>query len=173
MHYDLYMRVDTNTRGHHQWFYFSAVVPANMVGKTVTFRVVNFTKPMALYTSGMRICYARRGTSYTWWKGGKNIKYGKSHCVRRPSFDPARVIYYSMLSFDFNFNKMKEGEKIYFAYCFPYTFTQLTHFLRGLNFVHKDSEIFKETVLCKSLSGVDVPLITISSRMKSDPKGYN
>jgi cytosolic carboxypeptidase protein 2/3 len=21
--YDLYMRVDTNTRGHHQWFYFS------------------------------------------------------------------------------------------------------------------------------------------------------
>lgn len=20
--YDLYMRVDTNTRGHHQWFYF-------------------------------------------------------------------------------------------------------------------------------------------------------
>lgn len=22
--YDLYMRVDTNTKGHHQWFYFSA-----------------------------------------------------------------------------------------------------------------------------------------------------
>ena len=43
--------------------------------------------------------------------------------MRRPSFDPARVIYYSMLSFDFDFNKMKEGEKIYFAYCFPYTFT--------------------------------------------------
>jgi len=21
--YDLYMRVDTNTRGHHQWFFFS------------------------------------------------------------------------------------------------------------------------------------------------------
>jgi hypothetical protein len=21
--YDLYMRVDTNTRGHHQWFHFS------------------------------------------------------------------------------------------------------------------------------------------------------
>ena len=25
--YDLYMRVDTNTRGHHQWFYFSVEVP--------------------------------------------------------------------------------------------------------------------------------------------------
>lgn len=45
--------------------------------------------------------------------------------------------------------------------------------MRSLNFVHKDSEIFKESVLCKSLSGVDVPLVTISSRMKSDPKNYN
>ena len=69
--------------------------------------------------------------------------------------------------------KTKESEKIFFAYCFPYTFTHLTQFLRSLNFVHKDSEIFKESVLCKSLSGVDVPLVTISSRMKSDPKNYN
>jgi cytosolic carboxypeptidase protein 2/3 len=23
LEYDLFMRVDTNTRGHHQWFYFS------------------------------------------------------------------------------------------------------------------------------------------------------
>ena len=23
--YDLFMRVDTNTKGHHQWFYFSVV----------------------------------------------------------------------------------------------------------------------------------------------------
>ena len=27
--YDLYMRVDTNTRGHHQWFYFSVETPPN------------------------------------------------------------------------------------------------------------------------------------------------
>jgi hypothetical protein len=23
LEYDLFMRVDTNTKGHHQWFYFS------------------------------------------------------------------------------------------------------------------------------------------------------
>ena len=28
-------------------------------------------------------------------------------------------------------------------------------------------------MLCKSLSGVDVPMLTISSRLQSDPKGYN
>lgn len=45
MNYDLYMRVDTNTRGHHQWFYFSVQVPPCMQKQTLTFRVVNFTKP--------------------------------------------------------------------------------------------------------------------------------
>ena len=28
-------------------------------------------------------------------------------------------------------------------------------------------------MLCKSLSGIDVPLVTITSRLKSDPKFYN
>lgn len=35
MCYDLYMRVDTNTRGHHQWFYFSVLVPPSMENQTV------------------------------------------------------------------------------------------------------------------------------------------
>ena len=49
----------------------------------------------------------------------------------------------------------------------------LQNFLRELSLGVSESEIFRESVLCKSLSGVDVPLVTISSRLKSDPKGYN
>jgi len=30
-----------------------------------------------------------------------------------------------------------------------------------------------ESVLCKSLSGVDIPMVTISSRLNSDPNEYN
>ena len=40
--YDMYMRVDTNTRGHHQWFYFK-VNNKEKVGK-IKFNIVNFTK---------------------------------------------------------------------------------------------------------------------------------
>ena len=40
--YDMYMRVDSNTRGHHQWFYFK-VNNQNKIG-TVKFNFVNFTK---------------------------------------------------------------------------------------------------------------------------------
>jgi hypothetical protein len=140
--YDLYMRVDTNTHGHHQWFYFSVETPPNYGQKTVTFRVLNFTKPQSLYTSGMRICYAKKSENYAWGKGGENIKYGRSRLIRRHSPDPAKVIYYSMLSFTFDFDKVKDNEKIYFAYCFPYSFTMLQSFLREINLNYKETDTF-------------------------------
>jgi len=121
----------------------------------------------------MRISYAKKSENYAWGKGGENIKYGKSHLIRRHSSDPAKVIYYSMLSFTFDLTKVKDKEKIYFAYCFPYSFTMLQSFLREINLNYKETDIFKEGVLCNSLSGVEVPLLTISSRLKTDPKGYN
>ena len=57
--YDLYMRVDTNTRGHHQWFYFSVSYKEHFKGQKVRFNIVNFTKGQSLYTQGMRICVAK------------------------------------------------------------------------------------------------------------------
>lgn len=41
--YNLYMQVDTNTRGHQQWFYFRA--KGGSKGKTYQFYIMNFTKP--------------------------------------------------------------------------------------------------------------------------------
>ena len=45
--YDLYMRVDSNTHGHNQWFYFKAISNLNMKAK---FNIVNFTKRKSLFT---------------------------------------------------------------------------------------------------------------------------
>jgi hypothetical protein len=52
--YDLYMRPDTNARGHHQWFYFRVVSRTNL--GPVKFNIVNFTKRRSLHENGMRIC---------------------------------------------------------------------------------------------------------------------
>jgi hypothetical protein len=41
--YNLYMQVDTNTRGHQQWFYFR--VRGGKKGQEYTFNIMNFTKP--------------------------------------------------------------------------------------------------------------------------------
>lgn len=34
-------------------------------------------------------------------------------------------------------------------------------------------EHLMESVLCKSLSGVDIPMLTITSRLRTDPGGFN
>jgi hypothetical protein len=47
MEYDLFLRIDSNTRGHTLWFYFS-VQNGNKLGK-ITFNICNLTKPKALY----------------------------------------------------------------------------------------------------------------------------
>ena len=49
--YDLYMRPDTNSKGHHQWFYFK-VTSKKALG-AVKFNIVNFTKTHSLYETGM------------------------------------------------------------------------------------------------------------------------
>lgn len=83
--YDLYMRVDSNTRGHHQWFYYS-IQNQKFKGK-VKFNIVNFTKKAALYSQGMRLnIFSSKEveklklqnmniTNEGWTKGGENINY--------------------------------------------------------------------------------------------------
>jgi hypothetical protein len=71
--FELYMRVDTNSRGHHQWFYFS-VQNQNNIGN-VNFSILNFTKSHSLYHQGMRICVKEDGA---WQKSGNLISYKPS-----------------------------------------------------------------------------------------------
>ena len=52
--YDLYMRADTNAKGHHEWFYFKAFSKKPL--GPVKFNVINFTKNRSLYENGMRVC---------------------------------------------------------------------------------------------------------------------
>lgn len=47
--FDLYMRVDTNTKGHLQWFYFS--VTWKEMNSSVRFNICNFTKEKSLYSA--------------------------------------------------------------------------------------------------------------------------
>ena len=64
--YDLFMRVDTNTKGHHQWFYFSVKHSSTFYRKAVRFNIVNFTKEDSLYNQGMRICVSNESRGYFW-----------------------------------------------------------------------------------------------------------
>ena len=57
--YLLYMTVDTNTRGHQQWFFFSARNGGK--GQKYHFKIRNFTKSHTLFGSStkgesMKVC---------------------------------------------------------------------------------------------------------------------
>ena len=57
------MNVDTNTRGHQQWFFFRV---RNMKKDTkYKFNIWNFTKPKSLYQEGMK----------PMWRSKKKCKY--------------------------------------------------------------------------------------------------
>lgn len=66
------MRVDTNTNGHRQWFFYS--VRNNKAG-TVKFNIMSFKKKFSLFQRGMKpfVCSVKSGGK--WVPGGTNVKY--------------------------------------------------------------------------------------------------
>jgi len=78
--YDLYMRVDSNTIGRNQWFYFS-IKPIK--ARTIKLNILNFTKNDSLYRQGMRISI--HSPHKLWHKGGENITYKPSKLTQELS----------------------------------------------------------------------------------------
>lgn len=85
---------------------------------------------------------------------------------------------YYVATFEYEFEN--ENDLVYFAYCIPYTYTMLLSYLRDLSAnqksIHhkglflsnkilsnfKENKYMKITKLCTTLSGIDVPLLTIT-----------
>ena len=79
MEFDLFLRIDSNTRGHTQWFYFS-IQNGSKTGK-VTLNICNLTKANTLYDQGMRpyIFSKRKYEKYKvpWQQDGENVTLGE------------------------------------------------------------------------------------------------
>lgn len=156
--YDLYIRNDSNTSGKNQWFFFSVTNSADE--REIKMNIVNFCKQDSLYTQGLQPCIFRPNKPKKGWHYMcENIKYSFSK-VNKTLVN--KRIYYS-LSFTLNF---PAGETLQFAYSIPYTYSDLLKYLEGL----KESKYLKREVLCKSLSGIDVPLLTVTDHGSRDKK---
>lgn len=74
-------------------------------------------------------------------------------------------LYYA-LSFEIRF--MYDNDTVYFAHCYPYTYTNLVEDVRRwCCFQNKDK--IRKTVLCKSLAGNDVDMLIVTN-FSSDPQ---
>jgi cytosolic carboxypeptidase protein 2/3 len=156
--YDLYIRSDSNTYGKNQWFYFS--VTNNGQEREYKFNIVNFSKQNSLFTQGQQPCVYRESVpSKGWHFIGDNIKYTLSKINK--TIINKRIFY--CLSFTFIF---PGSELIRLAYSIPYTYSDLCGFLKYIQI----SPYIKRDSLCKSLSGVDVPMITVTDEESLENK---
>ena len=155
--FELYMRADANTRGHYQWYYFSVTVGT---ARTVRFHLLNFTKNESLYSQGLLpVVFVEAQPHLSWHHAGLDVRYGPSKINR-----PQRRTYFS-LSFSYAFQQLG---KVYFAYAVPYCYSFLRSSLTQLS----TQECLRSDVLCKSLSGVDVPVLTITNFQSGTAKPH-
>ena len=156
--YDLYIRTDSNTYGKNQWFYFS--VTNNGEEKEYKFNIVSFSKQNSLYTQGLQPCVFRENMPNKGWHYMvENVKYINSKINK--TLINKRFFY--CLSFTLVF---PGKEALKFAYSLPYTYSDLCKNLAK----HETCPYIKQEILCKSLSGVDVPMVTITDEESKEQK---
>ena len=115
-----------------------------------------------------------------WKRGGYDINYKSSKLnalIEKSLLDDGHapnsdVVLnhprFYQLSFTYDFNLMVQDDT-YFAYSFPYTFTRLSNFIKEIKSDPQVMDYTKDcTPLCSSLSGIDVPYLTITSRVHED-----
>ena len=155
------MRVDSNTRGHHQWFYFK-VENKEKVG-AVKFNIVNFTKRQSLYMHGMRVNVKSmldveertqklppeaegKLPNDGWVKTGDKITYKLSKLSQpAASYNPnygnqggeevpviRPVRRKKYYQLSFEYTFKKKNDEVYFAYAIPYTFSKLHNLLKDV-----------------------------------------
>ncbi|XP_041650862.1 cytosolic carboxypeptidase 2 [Cheilinus undulatus] len=168
--YELTLRTDLYTRKHTQWFYFRV---RNMkAGVTYRFTINNLMKSSSLYSQGMRpLLYsetAARDQGVGWQRIGSNIRYYRNLNQNTKDANSDPITLYS-LTWTFQFPY--DSDTCYLAHCYPYTYSQLQHYLRQISSNPAVTSYCKLRVLCHSLAGNPVYVMTITSPSVSKVEG--
>lgn len=117
--YDLILKPDYNTKGHTQWYYFKiSNVRAN---KQYRFNIINLMKPDSLYNHGMRPLLYSETEAKKYGKGWQ--RQGNDVCYYQNSMKRKNSGYYYTLTWNTTFKH--DNDTIYFAHCYPYTYTDM------------------------------------------------
>uniref|UniRef100_A0A8D0EYH2 Peptidase M14 domain-containing protein n=1 Tax=Strix occidentalis caurina TaxID=311401 RepID=A0A8D0EYH2_STROC len=158
--YQLTWRTDLYTSRHTQWYYFQ--VNNMQAGMPYHFTIVNFTKHNSLYKCGLRpLLYSEADAKkhkVGWRRTGDEIKYYKNNAGQ------GRRQYFS-LTWTFQFPH--DQDTCYFAHCYPYTYSNLQEHLVAISKDPVKFKFCKIHILCHSLAGNIVYVLTITSPPRS------
>ena len=122
--YNLLMQNDINTSGHTQWFFYQ--VRNTRKNLSVQFNIMNFTKPDSLFNYGMKVSiYSEKRSEKSegaigWHKGGERISY-YGNGIKKDVCYTSKGYYTASFTYKF----LHDDDMVYFAYCFPYTYSDL------------------------------------------------
>jgi len=157
--YNLVLEFDTETEGYTQWFYFC--VENYKAPHNVRFNIVNLMKNDSLYTKGMKPLAKSLAAGGLWTRSGNCVAY-YLNSYERPVSSSKSPRYYYTLTFTYTFEA--PNDKVYFAHCYPYTYSDLYDFLSTLG---NYSSIHRVNPLCKTLSGNTCPVISITQNIQT------
>ncbi|XP_030621197.1 cytosolic carboxypeptidase 2 [Chanos chanos] len=158
--YELTLRCDLYTNKHTQWFYFQ--VRRMKSGVTYRFTIANLMKASSLYSAGMRpLLYSERAARLKgkgWHRAGTNIRYYRNYCEQE-----GKALYSLTWTLQFPY----DDDTCYLAHCYPYTYSQLQRYLRGVVSDPAKASYCKIRVLCRSLAGNSVYVLTVTAPSNS------
>eukprot|EP00795_Rhopilema_esculentum_P011655 gene11655-21902_t len=161
--YELWLRFDLYTNKHTQWYYF--MVQNAKPGVQYRFTIMNFVKAGSLYSDGMRpLGYSEidaENKGIGWVRTGTNIRYYRNDIK---FFDGIKERNYYSLTWSCSFQN--ESDTYYFAHCYPYTYSDLQDYLALLASDPARSRCCKQRILCRTLAGNLVYVLTITAPSK-------
>jgi hypothetical protein len=158
--YDLILNMDFNTRSNTQWYFFS--VENTRAGKTYRINIINMIKPDSLYNFGMKPLMYSVTDAKKSGKGGKGwVRCGTDICYYQNNMKRKNGGNYYSLTFSVVFGY--DYDTVYFAHCYPYTYTDLCTYLRTLTADPKKKQKIKTSVLCQTAAGNDLEVVTITN----------
>lgn len=158
--YDCFMRVDSNTGGHLQWFNFKVKGWRKLLKYRIN--ICNFQKDKCLFARGMRpYLYSQKRNEKEkigWTQEGENVRFEKRVLTA------SRVYEFEirqMFRLSFEYYTPYDEDEIQIAYCVPYTYSQLGDFLQRLSRRSETKQFLKISKLCNSLGGLEVPMLVV------------
>ncbi|CDW89042.1 zinc carboxypeptidase family protein [Stylonychia lemnae] len=189
--YELFMNVDSNTRGHQQWFYFRVRnIKANV---RYTFTIRNFTKGQSLYKKGMKVMWKSKIVSKKidedylnqnilfsdkqWHHGWEqlsdqyisDVEYFKSNCERSHIIRGLYKKYFkedddTIDTSNVEIKELKFENELKFFSTEPVIEQNNSNQYEENISINSGSISYQRNTMCLTIAGLPLPIITITNQ---------
>ncbi|CAI2371044.1 unnamed protein product [Moneuplotes crassus] len=168
--YKLWIRPDTNTAGHTQWFYFKAQYMSK--NTKYTFKIQNFSKKHSAFQQGMSpSTFSTKDyrINHKLWTSDQTseVEYFTN---QEESARQNKKLY----GLKFSYTSKFTDDEVYFAFSVPYSYSQLQHFLQNVveesPLIKSNKISYEREELCQTLSGRKVDILKITNPSKKQTK---